>query len=96
VSFVKPRRHRSLGSSNRSLVDMVAKRVSQTGAVLSSEAVTMWYPSGLKAAEFTPGRGLAQDREFLGGGGVPDARGVSRGRIPARRNQDFLHRNRPK
>ena len=45
-------------------------------AVLSHDAVTMRAPSGLKAAEVTGNLVSAQDRDFLAGGGVPDARGL--------------------
>ena len=48
---------------------------SQMRAVLSNDAVTMRAPSGLNAAE-SPGLVSAQDRDFLAGGGVPDARGL--------------------
>ena len=49
---------------------------SQMRAVLSADAVTMREPSGLKAAEFTHVVVAAQDRDLLGGRGVPDAGGL--------------------
>ena len=55
---------------------------SQTRAVLSSDAVTMRVPSGLKAAELTDSVVAAQGRDRLAGRGVPDARGV----VPRRRD----------
>ena len=54
----------------------LALAASQMRAVLSHDAVTMRDPSGLKAAEFTAFVMAAQDRDLLGGRGVPDAGGV--------------------
>ena len=53
----------------------LAVAASQMRAVLSSDAVTMRDPSGLKAAEFTRSS-WPQDRDLLGGRGVPDAGGL--------------------
>ena len=53
-----------------------AVAASQMRAVLSPDAVTMRDPSGLKAAEFTRAVMAAQDRDLLGGRGVPDAGGL--------------------
>ena len=49
---------------------------SQMRAVLSTDAVTMRDPSGLKAAEDTGALMAAQDRDLLAGRGVPDAGGL--------------------
>ena len=53
----------------------LAVAASQMRAVLSDDAVTMRDPSGLKAADLTA-LVAAQDRDLLGGRGVPDARGL--------------------
>ena len=49
---------------------------SQTRAVLSSDAVTMRFPSGLKAARPHRTSVAAEDGDRLAGRGVPDARGL--------------------
>ena len=54
----------------------MAVAASQMRAVLSPDAVTMRDPSGLKAAEYTTLVVAAQDRDLLGGRGVPDAGGL--------------------
>ena len=53
----------------------LAVAASQMRAVLSSDAVTMRDPSALKAAEFTRSS-WREDRDLLGGRGVPDAGGL--------------------
>ena len=54
----------------------LAVAASQMRAVLSPDAVTMRDPSGLKAADTHEVVMAAQDRDLLGGRGVPDAGGL--------------------